>query len=130
MHRSINAKFGTLYSRNAAIGRAGRMGLTSAFQPDPVNNTLKNQSRREARAARAKFNPVVVRTQNPEHRAPLRSIPTEPRHLPFSELESGECRYPYGDNASDMTFCGHPKLGEFSYCGPHVALTTKVRSSV
>jgi GcrA cell cycle regulator len=41
------------------------------------------------------------------------------------ELEAGDCRYPYGGDADGeaITFCGHPKREDSSYCTAHFHLT-------
>jgi GcrA cell cycle regulator len=124
--REINAKFGTAYTRNAAIGRSKRMGLVVAERP------------RQASPATAK--PRTVRTPKPsEPRAVespraqalraqplrLRCVGISPRLLSLIELEAGDCRYPYGGDKENepIAFCGHPRLPGLSYCAPHFHLT-------
>jgi len=48
-----------------------------------------------------------------------------PRHLAVTELEAGDCRYPYGGDADGeaITFCGHPQREGSSYCLGHFNLT-------
>jgi GcrA cell cycle regulator len=55
----------------------------------------------------------------------LRCVDINPRHLSLLQLEAGDCRYPYGgDNDGEaITFCGHPKREESSYCAAHFHLT-------
>ena len=55
----------------------------------------------------------------------LRCVGIEPRHLSLVELESGDCRYPYGgdEEGEAITFCGHPRRPGSSYCTPHFHLS-------
>jgi GcrA cell cycle regulator len=125
---AINAKFKTAYSRNAALGRAKRMGLEG---PEPASDSRHGPKpaakaplcrRREHR--RHEFMlpmPVFERTET----APLRCVEILPRHLSLVELEPGDCRYPYGGDADGeaITFCGHRRRVGSSYCAPHLNLT-------
>ena len=129
---AINAKFGTFYSRNAALGRARRMGLC---RPDRRGDRLAHFPKRPppAKAARLeqprerhvpefmKPMPAFERIDQPK----LRCVEVVPRHLALVELEVDDCRYPYGgDEEGDViTFCGHPRREGSSYCAPHFHLT-------
>jgi GcrA cell cycle regulator len=129
---AINAKFGTWYSRNAALGRAKRMGLC---RPDRRGDRLAHFPKRPppAKAARLeqprerhvpefmKPMPVFERIDQPK----LRCVEIVPRHLALVELEAGDCRYPYGGDEEGelITFCGHPRREGSSYCAPHFHLT-------
>ena len=44
---------------------------------------------------------------------------------PWSNLERGDCRYPYGgdEEGEAITFCGHPCRPGSSYCTPHFHLS-------
>ena len=55
----------------------------------------------------------------------LRCVEIDPRHLSLLELEPGDCRYPYGgdEEGEAITFCGHPRREDSSYCAPHFHLT-------
>ena len=129
---AINAKFGTDYSRNAALGRARRMGLC---RPDRPGDRLVHFPKRRppAKAARLaqprdrhvpefmKPIPVFERIEQPK----LRCVEIAPRHLSLVELEAGDCRYPYGgdEEGEVITFCGHSRRESSSYCAPHFHLT-------
>jgi GcrA cell cycle regulator len=78
--------------------------------------------------------PSDVRTAAPIWPAPvfkeikpvkLRCVGIEPRHLSLVELERGDCRYPYGgdEEGEAITFCGHPRRQDSSYCTPHFHLS-------
>ena len=127
---AINAKFKTAYSRNATIGRAKRMGLSN---PNPPKNLPARWPRRRGKAAglhkpRERHAPefitrmpVAKRTEAPK----LRCVELVPRHLSLLDLEASDCRYPYGGEADGeaITFCGHPRREDSSYCTPHFHLT-------
>jgi GcrA cell cycle regulator len=61
----------------------------------------------------------------PEQPVRLRCVEVDPRYLTLVELESGDCRYPYGGDrdGDSITFCGHPRRRGSSYCTPHFRLT-------
>ncbi len=129
---AINAKFGTAYSRSAAIGRARRMGLAS---PDRPGDSLQHWPKRPPRAEAKRLKqprerhvpefmrpmPVFERVEAPK----LRCVEIVPRHLSLVDLEAGDCRYPYGgdEEGEAITFCGHPRREGSSYCAPHFHLT-------
>jgi len=125
---AINAKFGTAYTRNAAIGRGRRMGLGGPGQPKDARRVprkaspppvRKSRERRAADPARPK--PAVERAEP----AQLRCVGVTPRLLSLVDLEARDCRYPYGGDKDGeaITFCGHPKREGSSYCTPHFQLT-------
>jgi GcrA cell cycle regulator len=123
---AINAKFGTAYSRNAALGRAKRMGLTSAGAAREPNHCSTRgfsaplYSRRERCSEFRWPMPDFERTET----APLRCVEIVPRHLSLVELELRDCRYPYGGDAEGeaITFCGHRRRVGSSYCPLHFHL--------
>ena len=125
---AINAKFGTRYSRNATISRARRTGLGGTERPHdptpvaPKEEQLSSRLLRVRLAAMSKWLvPEFERVETPA----LRCVDIEPRHLSLLELEAGDCRYPYGGDADGeaITFCGHPKREDSSYCRAHFHLT-------
>jgi GcrA cell cycle regulator len=125
---AINAKFKTAYSRNAAIGRATRMGLGG---PDRRKDWPKPPLSAKApllRKLRERYAPEFMRPMPIFERAEtvkLRCVEIDPRHLSLVELGRGDCRYPYGGDQEGeaITFCGHSRLEGSSYCAPHFHLT-------
>ena len=125
--RAINARFDTAYSRNAAIGRAARMGLACPDRPDRLGPPPKPRAQRRHKTR----TPVLAEARKPRRlreRAAalrLRCVGIVPRHLVLIELVAGDCRYPYGGDAEGeaITFCGHPTLAGASYCASHFRLT-------
>ena len=127
--KTINERFGTNYTRNAAIGRSKRMGLIGPAKPASPSlrpNRLKPprpQRRGRSRAvASAQPIPAAVESAEPVR---LRCVGIRPRLVPLVELEPGDCRYPYGGDrdGEPITFCGHPRRQGSSYCTPHFRLT-------
>jgi GcrA cell cycle regulator len=130
---AINAKFGTAYTRNAAIGRGKRIGLAGPDKPKESNRVpraagaarLKNLRVRRA-AETKKPKPVQPRpVYEPAEPVKLRCVGITPRLLCLVDLEAGDCRYPYGGDKDGeaITFCGHPRRAGSSYCTPHFHLT-------
>src|SRR5260370_42244952 len=125
--RAINAKFKTTYSRNAALGRAKRMGLDGAGRPEapahvPPEPNRPTELGPDIRAREFHWPKPVFEAAKP---VKLRCVAIEPRHLSLVELEWGDCRYPYGgdEEGEAITFCGHPRRPGSSYCTPHFHLS-------
>lgn len=123
---AINARFGTAYSRSAALGRGRRMRLLETEQPKAP---LLGEARLRARWTTDDFRLLEYLRHPPvfrrfERAAPLRSVEIEPRRLTLLELERGDCRYPYGGDTDGeaITYCGHPRRKGSSYCTPHFHL--------
>jgi len=132
--RVIAERLGT--SRNAVLGKSNRMGI-SMVKPKSTPNVRKPKIKKASPLPRAPQQPRVyrevlrivpanihggmriVRAVEADQPA-LRCVEIEPRHLSLIDLEPGDCRYPYGDGP--MTFCGHPKHAESSYCFQHFHL--------
>ena len=129
--RALNARFGTGYSRNAAIGRARRMGLSVPERPNPAG-VMKRRKKPDARRLRDKRASKVASARPKRsilERAAalqLRCVAITPRHLALVDLEDNDCRYPYGGDAEGepITFCGHPRREGSSYCTSHFHLTS------
>jgi len=131
--RLLNARFGTAYTRNAAIGRARRLGLSApalagssgVFQ-GPKRADARRISKKRARILAKP--PANLSTQQRASVLQLRCVAITPRHLALVELEASDCRYPYGGDAEGepITFCGHPRREGSSYCVSHFHLTRLV----
>ena len=125
---AINVRFGTAYSRSAALGRARRMALgepersgtptMSEVQFQPV---LRPRIEDSALLERLRRPPIFQRREGVK----LRCVEVDPRHLDLIELERGDCRYPHGGDleGETITFCGRPRRKGSSYCTPHFHLT-------
>ena len=128
--RALNDRFGTCYTRNAAIGRARRMGLSVPLRPqtDSIMNATRRPDARRIREVRARnLVPPAAKPSTFERAAALqlRCVAITPRHLALVDLEANDCRYPYGGDADGeaITFCGHPRHEGSSYCFSHLRLT-------
>jgi GcrA cell cycle regulator len=130
---AINARFGTGYSRSAAIGRGKRLGLAvpegREKRPTPARKARLLQppdprlrDRHISKVLRPK--PVLKSGMN-VMTIKLRCVEIDPRHLSLTELECDDCRYPYGgdEEGRAITFCGHPRRHGSSYCTAHFHLT-------
>jgi GcrA cell cycle regulator len=141
----LNEEFHTSYSRNAAIGRAKRLGLVSQSgkkgNEDAASNLHTKQAREKHRlhyakrkrspsaddkiriAARSNLPAGYLRQARPSWRFgcdELIEAPTE-AHGGVSLVEVEGCRWPSGDGvAVPFTFCNEPKRRGFSYCPGHV----------
>lgn len=129
--RALNQQFGTAYTRNAAIGRARRMGLSVPLgaPSDSVMSSPRRPDARRIRELRARKVALVPPKPSTFERAAalnLRCVGITPRHLSLVDLEANDCRYPYGGDAEGepITFCGHPRHEGSSYCLSHFRLTS------
>ena len=127
--KAINSRFNTTCSRNAALGRARRMGLAGEERsPSPLGAkppTLQRVGEHRSTELRMPaFHwpaPVFERVKPRK----LRCVKLGPRYLSLTDLEHGDCRYPYGgdEEGEAITFCGHPRGAGSSYCTPHFRLS-------
>ena len=127
--KAINLEFKTAYTRNAAIGRAKRMGLVGSDRPQPSlqagppcpERIVEPQPVEPGSAALHRLT-AILKSQEPPK---LRCAEVEPRHLSLIELDCGDCHYPYGgdEEGEAITFCGHPRQPGSSYCAPHFQLS-------
>ena len=139
---TINARFNTAYTRNAALGRAQRMGLGGLERTEPSlpgHLDQPNQSVPEppgmGRLLEVRVEPRIESRIDLLRRPrifaesvempKLRCAEVAPRHLSLLELESRDCGYPYGGDAEGepITFCGHPCQPGSRYCAPHFRLS-------
>jgi GcrA cell cycle regulator len=128
--RALNERFGTVYTRNAAIGRARRLGLSTPGQASHggVFAAARKPDARKICEKRARIlakPPAKLSTLERAAVLQLRCVAITPRHLALVDLEPGDCRYPYGGDAEGepITFCGHPRRDGSSYCSSHFHLT-------
>ena len=128
---ALNARFGTAYTRSAALGRGKRLGLVVPPRREVAPRLVKRaanpskmvSAKRQAHdPARASTPAMTVERAEP---AKLRCVGIRPRLVPLIELENGDCRYPYGGDrdGEPITFCGHPRFRGSAYCAPHFHLT-------
>jgi GcrA cell cycle regulator len=113
-------------TRNAAIGRAHRLGLNGKIYsrrrktPAELEATKRDKEERRRERRRTQRASIVMVKVNLEA---LRCVEVEPLHKSLADLGRNDCRYPYGEGP--YTFCGNPQREGHSYCGPHFALTLR-----
>jgi GcrA cell cycle regulator len=125
---AINAKFGTSYTRNAALGRAKRMELEGHTQveeqgtPSSIAVAPGLRGTRERRVSEFWRRPPAFEATEVKK---LRTADVVPRHLSLLDLRRGDCRYPYGGDREGeaITFCGHRRRQGSSYCPAHFDLS-------
>ena len=103
-------------SRNAVIGKAHRLNLSSKIKTRSVsstqnfhNNNQKNNPKQK-RVKRSKFKSLIIEKD---------FEPENPKQL--EELTDNDCKYPIGHpDESNFYFCGRSSLKDFSYCKLHL----------
>ena len=102
-------------SRNAVIGKAHRLNLSSKIKTksavQPIKNYIKNEnSNLNFKGKRAKFKSLLLDKN------------FEPaKNLCLEELTEDTCKYMEGNpNESDASFCGRKNVEKFSYCPLHL----------
>jgi hypothetical protein len=112
-YSASQAAFELGISRNAAIGKAARLGLNFESQH------AKNMYRADRPRVRDADRPVQVR-RVPTKVAPLPPMAPEPnaRNLTLMELQSDECHYIVTAD-SPFLYCGHPIQKGYAYCEHH-----------
>lgn len=123
-------------TRNAAIGKAARIGLDARAsfnnapirKLDPVERARRLALRAERRNAAQRRRWALAKMGTgislpPEPLPPPAPVPLECRPCSLLELTADTCRFPIGDPGErDFHFCGaQPQVG--SYCGFHDKLT-------
>jgi GcrA cell cycle regulator len=128
---AINTRFGTEFTRNAAIGRAKRLGLNVAsgrkvaLRPQRPNRRPEMAPKAPRKVDRPDASAAPATAPEPVKPVKLRCVCIKPRLLAFAHLEPGDCRYPYGGekDGEAYAFCGQPRIPHSSYCRPHHELT-------
>jgi GcrA cell cycle regulator len=128
--KQINARFGTTYTRNAAISRGKRMGLAESELAKARRRADRSPDLKLPRARKrgrpdlptsGDDQPAIKRIEPVK----LRCVGVNPRLITLLDLEAGDCRYPYGGDkdGDSIVFCGHPRRPGSQYCTPHFHLT-------
>ena len=107
-------------SRNAAIGKLHRLGLTwpnhqkRIKEPKPPRPPVERKPIHRIRQMGGGLR--VISTMTGDLFEP-RCTPAEPLHIGFDDLTSTTCHYPFGDQPATMTYCGRQTIAGSSYCG-------------
>ncbi|WP_257164655.1 GcrA family cell cycle regulator [Bradyrhizobium sp. SRS-191] len=125
--RAINAEFATCYTRNALIGKAGRLGLCEKRADKQATAKIARAAKiapsrsTPFRSPRPAAPPAVIRP------APVcAAVPSvETGGFTLLELPHGGCRYPFGEGDA-MRFCGGGRHPGHSYCRGHLQVVLSV----
>jgi hypothetical protein len=123
----LNKMFNTNYSRNAVVGKSGRMKSPCRAKPTGGGPGCFSSTRQPKRDPNAPKPYRVVRRPPPRSITEAACAEIVPLHLRCVELEPPHCRWPYGDGP--ITFCGHQRLRDplsdelFPYCAAHYDLS-------
>ena len=110
----IGAELGI--TRSAVLGKCWRLKMRVMRKPvEKKDATIR-------RRTKVRLNPHRVRVMKfPEVIEVF--IPAAATIIPLNkslmELGHNDCRYPYGDEPRQMTFCGHITIFGSSYCAGH-----------
>jgi GcrA cell cycle regulator len=120
---TLNAEFGTKFTRNAVIGKRKRMGLSN---PDRSNRPIRNAPKvRKQSSQSRRWIPKIEPPTMPEEVVSPNVVTTE-FNCSVLELENESCRWPVGmPNDLDFRFCGHPSADlteRRPYCKVHARL--------
>ena len=103
-------------SRNAVIGKAHRLNLSSKIKTRNVSssqnfdNSLEENSSKQRRGRKSKFQSLVIEKD---------FEPENPKKL--EELDESSCKWPVGHpEEQSFYFCGRSSLKDFSYCKLHL----------
>ena len=103
-------------SRNAVIGKAHRLNLSSKIKTrnTPSNQNFQNNSEvddaKQKKGRRSKFQSLIIEKD---------FEPENPKKL--EELDENSCKWPIGHpEESAFYFCGRSSLKDFSYCKLHL----------
>jgi GcrA cell cycle regulator len=127
----LSRLFGCYITRNAAIGRAARLGLSGTKPrrearppaPRPERRAPAVDFRKRATVAQARgHRPQTELPVLPEAEVDTLVAPIEQRRS-ILELTDATCRWPHGDvGAADFYFCGGMVAKDKPYCPHHCRL--------
>ena len=103
-------------SRNAVIGKAHRLNLSSkiktrnASSSQSFDNNSEENSSKQKRGRKSKFQSLIIEKD---------FEPENPKKL--EELDESSCKWPGGHPEEEsFYFCGRSSLKDFSYCKLHL----------
>jgi len=103
-------------SRNAVIGKANRLNLSSkiksrcASSTRDFQNNLQENNSKQKRGRKSKFQSLIIEKD---------FEPENPKKL--EELDESSCKWPVGHpEENNFYFCGRSSLKDFSYCKLHL----------
>jgi len=103
-------------SRNAVIGKANRLNLSSKIKTrntsssQNFDNSSEENSSKQRRGKKSKFQSLIIEKD---------FEPENPKKL--EELDESSCKWPVGHpEEQSFYFCGRSSLKDFSYCKLHL----------
>ena len=103
-------------SRNAVIGKAHRLNLSSKIKTRNASssqnfvNSSEENSSKQKRGRKSKFQSLIIEKD---------FEPENPKKL--EELDESSCKWPIGHpEEQSFYFCGRSSLKDFSYCKLHL----------
>ena len=104
-------------SRNAVIGKAHRLNLSSKVKPKSFNTNSKNFIRNQKTE-------IQLKGRRGKFKSLLLDKDFEPaKNLSLEELTEDTCKYMDGNpNEKDAKFCGRKNVDKFSYCPLHLMI--------
>jgi len=103
-------------SRNAVIGKAHRLNLSSkiktrnASSSQNFDNSSEEDSSKQKKGRKSKFQSLIIEKD---------FEPENPKKL--EELDESSCKWPVGHpEEQSFYFCGRSSLKDFSYCKLHL----------
>jgi len=103
-------------SRNAVIGKAHRLNLSSKIKTrnssstQNFQNNLEENNSKQGRGRKNKFQSLIIEKD---------FEPENPKKL--EELDESSCKWPIGHpEEQSFYFCGRSSLKDFSYCKLHL----------
>jgi GcrA cell cycle regulator len=103
-------------SRNAVIGKAHRLNLSSKIKTKNISssqnfdNSSEENSSKQRRGRKSKFQSLIIEKD---------FEPENPMKL--EELDESSCKWPVGHPEEEsFYFCGRSSLKDFSYCKLHL----------
>jgi len=103
-------------SRNAVIGKAHRLNLSSKIKTrnvssnQNIDNSSEENSSKQRRVRKSKFQSLIIEKD---------FEPENPKKL--EELDESSCKWPVGHPEEvSFYFCGRSSLKDFSYCKLHL----------
>ena len=103
-------------SRNAVIGKAHRLNLSSKIKTrntsssQNFDNNSEENSSKQRRGKKSKFQSLIIEKD---------FEPENPKKL--EELDESSCKWPVGHpEEQSFYFCGRSSLKDFSYCKLHL----------
>ncbi len=103
-------------SRNAVIGKAHRLNLSSKIKTrntsssQNFDNSSEENSSKQKRGRKSKFQSLIIEKD---------FEPENPKKL--EELDESSCKWPIGHpEEQSFYFCGRSSLKDFSYCKLHL----------